>query len=95
MDILGELRGRTRGAVFAPRDDGYEAARAAFNALATGQPACIFRPADVPDIVAAVRWAADAHHPLGVPGGGHRGAGPSSLAFRTTVQPAAPLPPAR
>ncbi|MEO8626461.1 MAG: FAD-binding oxidoreductase [Candidatus Limnocylindrales bacterium] len=61
-----------------PQDGGYEAARAAYNALATGQPACIFRPADVPDIVAAVRWAAEVDLPIGVRGGGHSVAGHSS-----------------
>jgi hypothetical protein len=66
VDIVGDLRARTRGEVLAPRDGGYEAARAAYNALATGQPACIFRPADVPDIVAAVRWAVDVDLPIGV-----------------------------
>jgi FAD/FMN-containing dehydrogenase len=76
--MLGDLRARTRGEVLAPTDDGYEPARAAYNALATGQPACIFRPADVSDIVAAVRWAADVDLPIGVRGGGHSVAGHSS-----------------
>jgi len=78
VDIVGDLRARTRGELFAPRDGGYEAARAAFNALATGQPAYIFRPADVPDIVAAVRSAAEVDLPIGVRGGGHSVAGHSS-----------------
>jgi FAD/FMN-containing dehydrogenase len=78
VDIVGDLRARTRGEVLAPRDGGYEAARAAYNALATGQPALIFRPADVPDIVAAVRWAVDVDLPIGVRGGGHSVAGHSS-----------------
>ncbi len=78
MDIVGDLRARTRGEVLAPQDGGYEAARAAYNALATGQPACILRPADVPDIVAAVRWAEDVDLPIGVRGGGHSVAGHSS-----------------
>ena len=78
MDIVGDLRARTRGEVLGPRDGGYEAARAAYNALATGQPACIFRPADVSDIVAAVRWAGEVDLPIGVRGGGHSVAGHSS-----------------
>ena len=78
MDIVGDLRARTRGEVLEPRDGGYQAARAAYNALATGQPAFIFRPADVPDIVAAVRWAAEVDLPIGVRGGGHSVAGHSS-----------------
>ena len=78
MDLARDLRARTRGEVLEPEDEGYEAARAAYNALATGQPACIFRPADVPDIVAAVRWAAEVDLPIGVRGGGHSVAGHSS-----------------
>lgn len=77
MDV-GELRARTRGEVLEPHDGGYEAARAAYNALATGQPACIFRPNDVADLVAAVRWAVDGDLPIGVRGGGHSVAGHSS-----------------
>ena len=78
VDIVGDLRARTRGEVLEPQDAGYQAARAAYNALATGQPACIFRPADVTDIVAAVRWAAEVDLPIGVRGGGHSVAGHSS-----------------
>ncbi|MCV0403585.1 MAG: FAD-binding protein [Chloroflexi bacterium] len=78
MNIVGDLRARTRGEVLEPHDAGYQAARAAYNALSTGQPACIFRPADVPDIVAAVRWAGEVDLPIGVRGGGHSVAGHSS-----------------
>ena len=78
MDIVGDLRARTRGEVLTPRDGGYEAARAAYNALSTGKPAVIFRPADVPDVVAAVRWAGEVDLQIGVRGGGHSVAGHSS-----------------
>src|SRR5690242_11624533 len=78
-DVLArDLRALTRGQVLAPRDDGYESARAAYNALATGRPAYIFRPADVPDIVAAVRWAVESDLAIGVRGGAHSVAGHSS-----------------
>jgi FAD/FMN-containing dehydrogenase len=76
--VARDLRALTRGQVLEAGDDGYEAARAAFNALATGRPAYIFRPADVPDIVAAVRWAVEAGLAIGVRGGGHSVAGHSS-----------------
>lgn len=79
MDVVADdLRSRTRGEVLGPRDDGYEPARAAYNALSTGRPAFIFRPADTSDIVAAVRWAGEADVPIGVRGGGHSVAGHSS-----------------
>ena len=38
------LRGRTRGEVIEPSDGGYEEAREAYNAMAAGRPAVIFRP---------------------------------------------------
>jgi FAD/FMN-containing dehydrogenase len=78
VDITGDLRARTRGEVLLPQDAGYEAARVAYNALATGQPAYIFRPADVADIVTAVKWAGEVDLPIGVRGGGHSVAGHSS-----------------
>jgi hypothetical protein len=57
-EAVRELRGLTRGEVLEPDDDGYEAARAAYNAMSIGRPVTILRPVDLPDIVAAVRWAA-------------------------------------
>ena len=77
-DVVRELRARTRGEVLEPRHAGYEAARAAYNAMATGRPAVILRPADEPDIVAAVRLAVEADLLIGVRGGGHSVAGHSS-----------------
>src|SRR5205085_5900089 len=72
------LGARTRGELLTPEDHGYESARAAYNAMATGRPMAIFRPADLADIVAAVRWADEADLPMGVRGGGHSVAGHSS-----------------
>jgi FAD/FMN-containing dehydrogenase len=77
-EAVRDLRGRTRGEVMEPSDGGYEAARAAYNAMATGRPAAILRPADMPDIIAAVRWAAESGLAIGVRGGGHSVAGHSS-----------------
>jgi FAD/FMN-containing dehydrogenase len=76
--VASSLRAATRGEVLERSDPGYEAARAAYNALATGRPISIVRPIDRSDIVAAVRWAADAGLPIGVRGGGHSVAGHSS-----------------
>jgi FAD/FMN-containing dehydrogenase len=77
-EAVRDLQGRTRGEVMEPGDGGYEAARAAYNAMATGRPVVILRPADLPDIVAAVRWAAESGLAIGVRGGGHSVAGHSS-----------------
>jgi FAD/FMN-containing dehydrogenase len=78
VDAVHDLRARTRGQIFERHTHGYEGARAAYNALATGRPICIFRPADVPDIVAAVHWAHESGMNIGVRGGGHSVAGHSS-----------------
>src|SRR5437773_1578429 len=58
--VATDLRALTRGEILEPHDEGYEAARAAFNALATGRPIYIFRPADERDVVAAEGFACDA-----------------------------------
>src|SRR3954469_11663053 len=76
--VATDLRALTRGEILEPHDEGYEAARAAFNALATGRPTYIFRPADERDIVPAGRWAVDMNLAIGVRGGGHSVAGHSS-----------------
>src|SRR3954451_25211070 len=77
-EAVRDLRARTRGEVIEPGDAGYEAARAAYNAMATGRPVSILRPADLSDIIAGVRWAAESDLAIGVRGGGHSVAGHSS-----------------
>ena len=83
-EAVHDLRGCTRGEVLEPADLGYEAAREAYNAMATGRPTTIFRPADLPDIVAAVRWAAGSGLAIGVRGGGHSVAGHSCRTGRSS-----------
>src|SRR3954462_15725675 len=77
-EAVHDLRGRTRGEVIEPEDGAYEPARAAYNAMATGRPVSILRPADLADIAAAARWAAESDVAIGVRGGGHSVAGHSS-----------------
>jgi FAD/FMN-containing dehydrogenase len=77
-DTVRDLRGCTRGEILEPADVGYEEAREAYNAMAAGRPAIILRPANLPDIVAAVRWAEESGLAIGVRGGGHSVAGHSS-----------------
>lgn len=77
-EAVRDLRGGTRGEILEPDDVGYEGAREAYNAMAAGRPALIFRPADLPDIVAGVRWATGSGLAVGVRGGGHSVAGHSS-----------------
>ena len=65
-------------AIAAPDHPAYEASRRTFNAMAGGRPLAIFQPEDTADVVAAVRWAADADVGFGVRGGGHSVAGHSA-----------------
>ena len=75
---LADLRERARGRLLAPDHPAFEAARRTFNAMAGGRPLAILQPEDTSDIVAAVRWAADADVGIGVKGGGHSVAGHSA-----------------
>jgi FAD/FMN-containing dehydrogenase len=73
-----DLAARTRGEVIVPGDPAYDAARSTFNGMLERRPSVIFRPADVADVAAAVRWAGDADLPIGVRAGGHSVAGHST-----------------
>ena len=75
---LPDLRARTRGRLLPPDHPAYEASRRTFSAMAGGRPLAIFQPEDTADVVAAVRWAADADVGFGVRGGGHSVAGHSA-----------------
>ena len=75
---LADLRERARGRLLAPDQPAFEASRRTFNAMAGGRPLAILQPEDTPDIVAAIRWAADADVGIGVRGGGHSVAGHSA-----------------
>lgn len=69
------LCGALTGDVLAPEHPGYHEARATFNATVDRRPAVIVMPRSTADVVAAVRWARDAGHPIAVRGGGHSVAG--------------------
>lgn len=71
------LAALTRGPVIGPGHPHYDGARALFNGMLDRRPRLIFRPADVDDLVAAVRWASDADLSIAVRGGGHSVAGHS------------------
>lgn len=75
---LPDLRARTSGRLLLPEHPAYEASRRTFNAMAGGRPLAILQPEDAADIVAAIRWAADADVGVGVRGGGHSVAGHSA-----------------
>ena len=68
-----------RGDLVRTGDDGYDDARALYNAMIDKRPALIARCLDVADVMAAVAFARDAGLPLAVRGGGHNGGGLGSV----------------
>ena len=75
MSSTAELRERHRGPVIAPDDRNFDVARATFNGMIERHPELIVRPLDLPDVVAALRFARKADLPVAVRGGGHGVAG--------------------
>jgi FAD/FMN-containing dehydrogenase len=69
------LRGRFRGALLRPGEEGYEEARRIWNGAIDRHPALIARCAGADDVVEAVRFARDRDLLVSVRGGGHSVAG--------------------
>ncbi|NED99550.1 FAD-binding oxidoreductase [Phytoactinopolyspora halotolerans] len=68
---LSALRDRIGGAVLMPGDDGYDHARAVWNAMVDRKPRVIVRCAGPDDVAVAVRYAQDAGLEVAVRCGGH------------------------
>ena len=66
------------GTAIVPDDEGYESARAVWNATVEARPVLIAQCRTVGDIVAAVNLVRDAGLPFAVRGGGHSVAGLST-----------------
>jgi FAD/FMN-containing dehydrogenase len=75
QDAIAALRAMLQGSLLLPGDDGYEGARAVWNARLFRRPAMIARCAGPDDVAAAVRFAARHGLPVAVKGGGHDYAG--------------------
>ncbi|KPI17013.1 (R)-6-hydroxynicotine oxidase [Actinobacteria bacterium OK074] len=72
---LQTLKEALRGPVFGPDDDGYEDARAIYNASIDRHPAAFARCADAGDVRTAIGFARERGLELAVKGGGHSGPG--------------------
>jgi hypothetical protein len=72
---FGELRGRFRGALLRPGEEGYDEARRIWNGAIDRHPALIARCAGADDVATAVRFARERDLPVSVRGGGHAVAG--------------------
>ena len=65
------LRQQLRGDVIAADDEGYEQARAVYNAMIDKRPVVVTRPVNAGDVIAAVNFARESHLPIAIRGGGH------------------------
>src|SRR3954468_21274685 len=68
-----------RGELIAPRDPGYDDARALHNGMIDKRPALIARCVDAADVQAAIRYARSQDLPIAIRSGGHSGPGFGSV----------------
>jgi FAD/FMN-containing dehydrogenase len=74
-EATAELKSQFRGEVYGAGDDGYDAARAVWNAMIDRRPALIARCRGAADVIDAVNFARTNQLPVSVRGGGHNVAG--------------------
>jgi len=72
---LDVLRSGLRGEALTPEDEGYDAARAVWNAMIDRRPRLIVRCKGVGDVMDAIGFARDHHLPMSIRGGAHNVAG--------------------
>src|SRR5215475_10356083 len=72
---VAALRGKVRGTVALPGEDGYDAARIIWNAMVDRRPGLVVRCLDTADVINAVKLARDENLLLAVRSGGHNIAG--------------------
>jgi FAD/FMN-containing dehydrogenase len=68
---IEELREKVRGSVTRASDEGYDEARAVYNAMIDRRPLAVIRCQDAGDVMAGVSFAAEEGLDLAVRGGGH------------------------
>jgi len=69
--VVSPFRAAFGGEIVLPGDEGYDAARAVWNEMIDRRPALVVRPAGVPDVVSAVRFAREQDLVVAVRSGGH------------------------
>ena len=75
QDTVAALRGRLRGTVALPGEDGYDAARIIWNAMVDRRPGLVVRCLGAADVINAVKLARDEKLLVAVRSGGHNIAG--------------------
>src|SRR4051812_25746815 len=75
QETVAALRGKLRGAVALPGEDGYDTARTIWNAMVDRRPALVVRCLGAADVIAALKLARDEKLLVAVRGGGHNIAG--------------------
>src|SRR3712207_5330264 len=73
--LVETLRGRFRGALLRPGEEGYDETRRVWNGAIDRRPALIARCAGADDVIEAVRFARERDLLVSVRGGGHAVAG--------------------
>lgn len=73
--VVAALRGAVVGEIFVAGDNGYDVARAVWNAMIDRHPSVIIRCKGTDDVVAAVNFAREMHLPVSIRGGAHNVAG--------------------
>jgi FAD/FMN-containing dehydrogenase len=73
--LFDSLSAALRGPVIQPADEGYDGARAVYNAMIDRRPAAIAECSDVADVMTAVRFARENGLTVAVRGGGHNAGG--------------------
>src|SRR5262252_9529349 len=74
-DTVAALRGKLRGSVALPGEDGYDAARSIWNAMVDRKPALVVRCLGAADVINAIKLAGDEKLLVAVRSGGHNIAG--------------------
>ncbi len=79
FEAIDQFKASLRGELMTPEHPDYDTVRALYNGMIDKRPAFIARCVDVADVIATVTFARFTRLPLAIRGGGHHGAGLSSI----------------